>query len=64
MGWNCMECGDLLKPKEKMIVESHAGHLSVEFMGCPRCKAEYITVFRAMGGKNNYLGQVKIWPDP
>lgn len=58
-----MECGDLLKPKGKMILDTKAGGLSVEYMVCLGCGAEFVTVFRFMGAGNNYLGLVKIWPD-
>ena len=63
MGWNCMECGALLIPKEEMTVDSKAGNLSVGRNICSECGAEFITVFRWHGSKNNYLGLVKIWPD-
>ena len=63
MGWNCMECGELLIPEGYMGVKSKAGDLNVQHNKCPKCGAECITVFRSKGHKDNYLGSVKIWPD-
>jgi hypothetical protein len=62
MGWNCVECGRLLKPgRERMDVNAYATYyVTVQHLICPNCEAEYVTVFRAVGAKDNYIGLIRL----
>ena len=64
MGWNCPECGHLFEPREKMEIKTSSGWIDVTHKVCSNCGAEYITAFRTAWDKDNYVGLLKVWPEP